>query len=95
MSRHWILRPKTIGLLGLFITAMPVLWYGSRAIQRPPRTELTTQLFPGARYQRIIWTQPRPVVLHAVAIDLTQPGLQILSTPGDRAKPDTEERVDR
>ncbi len=71
---------------------MPFLWYGSRAIQRPPRTELTTQLFPGARYQRIIWTQPRPVVIHAVAIDLTQPGLQILSTPGDRAKPNTEER---
>jgi Phosphodiester glycosidase len=90
MSRRRIRRPKTIALI--FLIALPFLWYGSLALQRPPRTPLTTQLFPGARYQRIIWTQPRPVILHAVAIDLRQPGLQILSTPGNRAKPDTEER---
>jgi Phosphodiester glycosidase len=92
MPRRHILRPKSIAFSLLFLTSLPLLWYGNRALGRPPRTEAKNQLFPGVQYQRILWTQPRPVVIHAVAIDLTQPGLKILSTPGDRAKPDSEER---
>ncbi len=92
MTRRRIRRPKSI-LLGLLVlTSLPFLWYASRALQRPARHPVQTQLFLGANYQRIIWSQPRPVVIHAVSIDLTRPGLQILATPGDRAKPDSDER---
>jgi Phosphodiester glycosidase len=91
-NRRRIRRPKSILLFLLFLTSLPVIWYTTRALQRPPRTAQTIQIFPGAKYQRIIWTQPRTGVIHAVAIDLTQPNLKILATPGDRAKPDSDER---
>jgi Phosphodiester glycosidase len=92
MIRQYILRPKSILLGFLLLTSLPFLWYGVRALQRPTRAPIQTQLFPGTTYRRIIWSQPRPVVIHAVSIDLTQSGLQILATPGDRAKPNSDER---
>ena len=52
---------------------------------RPPRHDLEMQLFEGVRYTRDARTQPRPLVLHIVEIDLKTPGLSVLVTPGDPA----------
>lgn len=41
------------------------------------------QLFPGAEYQRIVRSEPRPLVIHVVTIDLTTEGLRTLVTPGN------------
>ncbi len=51
-------------------------WY----FQRPARQPLQQSLHPGIEYQRVIWSQPRPVILHVATIDLTKLG--VLVTPG-------------
>ena len=87
-----------IVLMLLAITLTPCLWLGTRYLQRPARIAESSLLFSrakyqrGAKYQRIIWNQPRPVVLHLVAIDLTSPNLKILVTPADRTIPDLDDR---
>ncbi len=50
---------------------------------RPPRIEVTEQLFQGITYTRLIRFTPRKLVIHLVEIDLTAPGIRILVTPGD------------
>ena len=84
---------KRIALLLLTITLPPLLWWGARYLQRPTRTAESKTLFSGgAQYQRIIWNQPRPVVLHLVAIDLTLPDLKVLVTPTDPSSPQPDDR---
>ena len=84
-----ILKPTA---LLLALTLPLLLWLGVRYLQRPTRTVEATPLFTGAKYQRVIWNQPRPVVLHLVAIDLTSPDLKILVTPSDRTTPQPDDR---
>jgi hypothetical protein len=50
--------------------------------QRPPRLPNQQVLGPGITYQRVIWQQPRPVVLHVATVDLRTPGLGVLVSPG-------------
>lgn len=52
---------------------------------RPPRTDLTQELFQGITYLRQARTTPRPLVIHAVTIDLTAPGIGFLVTPREAA----------
>jgi len=40
-------------------------------------------LFPGVEYSRKVKLQPRPTVIHIVAIDMRTPGLRFLVTPAD------------
>lgn len=59
--------------------------YISLCLSRPPRTDIEQQLFQGISYQRQVRSQPRPLILHIVTIDLTAPGLRFLVTPGTPA----------
>lgn len=42
-----------------------------------------TILFEGVRYQRLVRQSPRLMVIHIITINLRQPGLSLLVTPGD------------
>ena len=56
--------------------AMLLLIYGGLGLNRPPRTDLEQQLFPGVSYQREFRFTPRQTMLHIVTIDLTTPNLK-------------------
>ncbi len=62
--------------------ALPLVAFGSFVFQRPPQTALDKPLFQGIHYRREFRTNPRPVMLHIVTVDLTAPGLKVLVTPG-------------
>ncbi len=64
------------------ILALPVVAFGSFVFQRPPQTVLEKNLFQGIHYRREFRTNPRPLMLHIVTVDLTAPGLKVLVTPG-------------
>lgn len=66
-----------MSFIGLFL-----LVYGGLGLNRPPRTDLTQQLFPGITYQREVRSKPRHTMLHIVTIDLNTPKLKFLVTPG-------------
>lgn len=59
---------------------------GSWMYLRPTPAEITKDLYEGVVYQRIIKTQPRPLIIHLIRVDLTQEGINVLVTPGN---PDT------
>jgi len=42
-------------------------------------------LFPGVTYQRLIWQQPRPVILHLLTFELHHAHLQFVVTPPNKA----------
>ncbi|MEO0854728.1 MAG: phosphodiester glycosidase family protein, partial [Cyanobacteria bacterium J06648_11] len=57
--------------------------YGIAASRRPPRTNLRQSLFAGVTYDRVFRKAPRPVILHAIAIDLQSTGIGPFVTPGE------------
>ncbi|MEO1132628.1 MAG: phosphodiester glycosidase family protein [Cyanobacteria bacterium J06639_1] len=59
------------------------LTYGIAASRRPPRTNLSRSLFAGVDYHRVFRTDPRPFMLHVVAIDLQRTGVEPFVTPGE------------
>jgi hypothetical protein len=78
------LRQKKGCCLLLALLALPacvLLFY----LPRPLPIEQKRQLYPGITYFRSVRLQPRPIILHAIEIDLTAPGLEFLVTPGDRS----------
>ena len=52
-------------------------------IQRPARQNASETLFQGITYKRLARSEPRPLVIHLLEIDLTAPGIDFLVTPGD------------
>ncbi len=62
--------------------ALLILTYGGLCLSRPPRTDLEQQLFPGVTYSREARSTPRQIMLHVVTVDLTNPNLKFLVTPG-------------
>lgn len=73
-------RCLTYLLLALFLLpACALLYYAPR----PLPIEQQRQLYPGITYFRSVRLKPRLVILHAIRIDLTTPGLEFLVTPGD------------
>jgi hypothetical protein len=48
--------------------------------QPEPKQEM---LFQGVTYIRDVRTSPRPILIHVIIIDLQEPGIRILVTPGD------------
>ncbi len=62
-----------------FAVIIPALWLRLRP-QPPP---LSQTLFQGVTYQRLIRHSPRPMVIHAVTVDLRAEGIRLLVTPGD------------
>ncbi|MGB3509996.1 MAG: phosphodiester glycosidase family protein [Microcoleaceae cyanobacterium] len=73
----------TIIFLVLILTVITILF-----IIRPPRTNINELLFPGILYQRVALSQPRPIMIHIVSIDLTTPGVKALVTPRISTFPD-------
>lgn len=60
---------------------LPLGAYGILHFQRPPRTGEKRKLFTGITYNRDARSQPRPVMIHIVNIDLKTAGLKVLVTP--------------
>jgi exopolysaccharide biosynthesis protein len=60
---------------------LPLGAYGILHFQRPPQTDEERRLFPGITYNRNARSQPRPVMIHIVNIDLKTAGLKVLVTP--------------
>jgi hypothetical protein len=69
-------------LMGMGVLGFPLAIAGWLTFQRPPQTNLEQTLFKGIHYQRQFRSQPRPVMLHIVTVDLTAPGLKVIVTPG-------------
>ncbi len=67
---------------GSGILLLPLILYGGLHFLRPPQTNQTQVLFRGISYQRQFRSQPRPMLIHIVSIDLTAPGVKPLVTPG-------------
>lgn len=55
----------------------------NKTIQRPPRQDVSEELFQGITYRRFARTSPRPLVIHMLEIDLSFPGINFFVTPGD------------
>lgn len=54
-------------------------------LPRPLPVEVQRQLYPGITYFRSVRLRPRPVILHAIRVDLATPELEFLVTPGDKS----------
>lgn len=67
----------TVAAAGLVMVSGAIFWY----THRPQPDALQQMLYPGVEYIRDVRTEPRPVVMHIVKIDLTTPGLEFLVTP--------------
>lgn len=61
---------------------IPILLYGLLILNRPPRTNKQEQLFQGVVYRREPRSAPRKLMIHIVTIDLKEPGIKLLLTPG-------------
>jgi hypothetical protein len=64
-------------LLVLFVLA----GIAASTFQRPPRRDDRTELYRGITYRREARSEPRPLMVHIVEIDLTAPGIRFLVTP--------------
>ncbi len=64
------------------VLMLPLILYALLCFQRPPQTPIQQTLFPGIRYERQVYSVPRPYVLHLITIDLTTPGIRAFVTPG-------------
>lgn len=68
-----------IALLAFGAAVLDACYY-----HRPQPKGMTRRLFQGIVYVREVWKRPRPMVIHAVVIDLDADGLHFLVTPPDR-----------
>jgi Phosphodiester glycosidase len=71
-----------IRCLLLFLLGLPIALQTLPYFHRPVPQPLVLPLGPGATYERVVLTQPRPNVAHIARIDLKQPQLELLVTPG-------------
>jgi hypothetical protein len=69
---------------------IPIIAVGKLYFLRPPQTNIKRSLFTGINYQRIYKSNPRPLVIHIVAINLQAPGIKVLVTPGNPTPDRTE-----
>jgi exopolysaccharide biosynthesis protein len=81
MRRDKTIQLNPIQFLLPILLAFPIVAHSFAYFQRPARTPLQRSIANGINYERVIWQQPRPVVLHVATIDLTRPQLNILVTP--------------
>ncbi|MEB3279754.1 MAG: phosphodiester glycosidase family protein [Lyngbya sp.] len=82
MNKRFLL--KTLLGFSLVILLTPGLLYLALHLTRPlPLSKQEQQLFKGITYQRIRRTKPDALMIHLVKIDLTEPGIELLVTPGE------------
>ncbi|MCC7448755.1 MAG: phosphodiester glycosidase family protein [Anaerolineae bacterium] len=62
----------------LILTGGILFWYS----HRPLPANVRQPLFEGIIYTREVRSNPRPLVIHIVTVDLTAPGIGFLVTPG-------------
>jgi exopolysaccharide biosynthesis protein len=58
------------------LLALPIGWHSWGFWARPARLAVQREITPGIVYRRVIWQQPRPIVLHLAQIDLRQIGVR-------------------
>jgi len=80
---------KRILRIGLLLVAVLLLltgglWYAYT--HRPVPDPVQQTLFQGITYIRDVRSEPRPLVIHVVTVDLDAPGIGFLVTPGDPAQ---------
>lgn len=69
-----------VGVVCIFGISLPTgLWM----YLRPHPSEITQDLYNGVIYQRILKTQPRPIIIHMIRVDLSRKGVNVLVTPGN------------
>jgi hypothetical protein len=78
---------KMVSAIAFVLLLIPILFYGFAQHSRPPRTNETRSLFPGIVYERQALSDPRPVMVHKVSIDLTVSGIRAFVTPGVISEP--------
>jgi len=66
--------------VGAVVGLCPLLLYTSGQRQRPPRQPVRQTLFDGVTYERQVQDAPWPQVVHIVTVDLTAPGVAIVTT---------------
>ncbi len=81
---------KSVKFLLPAVLAVPIALHSLPYFQRPARKPTQQTLGNGIQYERIVWQQPRPNMLHVASIDLTQPNLGILVSPGSPHADKTE-----
>jgi hypothetical protein len=67
-------------LCGTGILAGGAWW---RFLGRPQPSPTSQDLFSGVSYTREVHISPRPMVIHTLLVDLRDPGVRLLVTPGD------------
>ena len=72
---------RWLGRAFLALLLCLALFYALRLAQRPARSDLQRTLFPGVTYERRALSEPRPLLVHIVEIDLAAPGVSLLVTP--------------
>jgi exopolysaccharide biosynthesis protein len=80
MKHQFIVAATTTLLL------MPLIAYGRMHYLRPPRTVSEQVLFSGIEYRRSALSNPRPLVMHVVTVDLKKSGIKVLMTPSTPLK---------
>ncbi|WP_413164264.1 phosphodiester glycosidase family protein [Capilliphycus salinus ALCB114379] len=81
MNKRFLL--KILLRLSLAILLTPALLYLALHLRLPLPTAKQQQLFQGISYQRIRRFKPDALMIHLVKIDLTDPGIKFLVTPGE------------
>jgi hypothetical protein len=80
----WIFVLIAVFLVCIFGAALAGIGYSwMRSPARPAAGSGSRQLFEGVSYQRLERTDPRPMVIHLVTVDLRAEGISFLVTPGD------------
>ena len=77
---------RVFGALLLVLALATAIGLALTVGRRPPRTDVSETLFQGVTYTRRARSSPRPLMIHALRIDVTAPGIRFLVTPGDTSK---------
>ena len=86
-SRDW--RPRirllltallTIFTISLFLTGGVLYWY----THRPVPSDFQKELYTGVIYYRDVRSEPRPIILHIITIDLNLADVRFAVTAGDQ-----------
>jgi hypothetical protein len=78
MRRRTVVIAAILLLVGLLIAGYSVYAHG-----RPAPVSLKERLFDGVTYSRMVRWSPRPIIIHALTIDLKGNGVRLLVTPPD------------
>ena len=77
------------GRILLTLLTLYTIFYLIAAIRRPARSDVSEAHFQGVTYHRIAKNEPRALMLHVMAVDLSAEGVEVFVTP-----PDSLTRID-